>query len=111
MNLERLSHDHGDFYFSIYCASSTGEAGDGSPPGPRPPVMGLRDISYLLSIPAALLFILALVAWFRILRKPDHVPPTRKDVKRGGSAAMVVWAALALSLAAAVVAAVGRILG
>jgi hypothetical protein len=71
----------------------------------------MRNISYLLSLPAALLFILALVAWFRILRKPDHRPPSRKEVRRGGRAAMVIWAALAVSVAAALVAAVAWIQG
>jgi hypothetical protein len=73
--------------------------------------MDLRDISYWLSLPAAVLLILALVAWFRILRKPDHRPPSRKEVRRGGRAAMVIWAALALRVAAALVAGIARIEG
>jgi hypothetical protein len=71
--------------------------------------MGLREISYWLSLPAAVLLIVALVAWFRILRKPDHRPPSRNEVRRGGRAAMVIWTALALSVAATLVAGIARI--
>jgi len=71
--------------------------------------MGLREISYWLSLPAAVLLIVALVAWFRILRKPDHRPASRNEVRRGGRAAMVIWTALALSVAATLVAGIARI--
>lgn len=71
----------------------------------------MRDISFILAIFAILFLLVAALAWFRIIRKPDQEPPTKQDVKRGGSAAMVIVIAFLLSLVAAVVAIVGWIQG
>lgn len=69
----------------------------------------MRDTSLVLSLFAGLFLIVAGVAWFRIIRKPDRVPPTKKNVKRGNLAAMVIVVAFGISLVAALVAIVGWI--
>jgi ABC-type Fe3+-siderophore transport system permease subunit len=67
----------------------------------------MRDASFLLAVFAMLFLAVAGLAWFRIIRKPDKQPPTKKDVKRGGSAAMIIFIAFGLSAAAAVTAIIG----
>ena len=67
----------------------------------------MRDFSFFLAIFAVLFLAVAAIAWFRIIRKPDQDPPTKKDIKRGGSAAMVIVIAFVLSAFAAAVAIVG----
>ena len=69
----------------------------------------MRDISFILAVFAILFLLVAGLAWFRIIRKPDQEPPSKKDIKRGGSAAMVIVIAFLLSLVAALVAIVGWI--
>lgn len=71
----------------------------------------MRDVSFFLAVFAVLFLIVAGVAWFRIIRKPDQKPPTATDLKRGGSAAMVLVIAFGLSAVAAVVAIVSWIRG
>lgn len=71
----------------------------------------MRDVSFFLAVFAVLFLIGAVVAWFRIVRKPDQHPPTATDLRRGGSAAMVLVIAFGLSAVAAVIAIVGWIGG
>jgi hypothetical protein len=61
----------------------------------------LRDTSYIVAIIGALFLVVAGVAWWRIARKPDEDPPTEKNIKRGGSAAMIIVIAFLLSAVAA----------
>ena len=72
-------------------------------------MIGLRDVSFVLSLFAGLFLLAAGVAWYRIIRKPDRDPPTRKNVRRGGRASMVIVVAFGLSLLAAAVAILGWI--
>lgn len=69
----------------------------------------MRDTSFVLSLIAGLFLTVAAVAWFRIIRKPDRVPPTEKNLKRGNMAAMIIVVAFAFSVVAALVAVVGWI--
>lgn len=69
----------------------------------------MRDTSFVLSLFAVLFLVVATVAWFRIIRRPDREPPTAKNLKRGASAAMLIIVAFLLSLVAAGVAIVGWI--
>lgn len=71
----------------------------------------MRYTSFVLSLFAALFLVAAAIAWFRIIRKPDRVPPTRKNVTRGNRAAMAIIFAFGLSVVAAVVAIIGWIQG
>lgn len=67
----------------------------------------MRDISYIVGIIGALFLAVAVLAWWRIVRKPDQDSPTEKNIKRGDSAAMVIVVAFLLSALAAVVAVIG----
>ena len=67
----------------------------------------LRDTSYIVAIIGALFLAVAGVAWWRIARKPDEEPPTEKNIKRGGSAAMIIVVAFGLSVVAAAFAVFG----
>ena len=71
----------------------------------------MRDASYLIAAVALLFLAFAGLAWFRIIRKPDREPPTRSDVKRGKSAAMLIVVAFCVSAVAAVVALIAVIRG
>ena len=71
----------------------------------------MRDTSFILSLFAGVLLIVAAVAWFRIIRKPDRVPPTQKNVKRGNRAAIAIVLAFGVSAVAALVAIIGWIQG
>lgn len=61
----------------------------------------MRDASYIVALFGVLFLIVAAVAGFRILRKPDQTPPTEQDAKRASSAAMVIVIAFLLSAVAA----------
>ena len=67
----------------------------------------MRDVSVFLAVFAVLFLIVAALAWFRIIRKPDQSPPTKENTKRSDSAAMVIVIAFLLSAVAAVVALLG----
>jgi hypothetical protein len=69
----------------------------------------MRDTSFLIAVFAVLVLGVAALAWFRIIRKPDQDPPTKKDDRRAGSAAMLIVVAFGLSAVAAFLAVVGWI--
>ena len=69
----------------------------------------MRDLSYLIGLFGIAFLALAGVAWWRIIRKPDQVPPTAKNERRSGRAAKMVVIAFGLCAAAAFVALVGMI--
>jgi uncharacterized membrane protein YfcA len=69
----------------------------------------MGSISYFLALFGVLFLIVALLAWSRILRKPDASPPTRENDRRAESAAMVIVIAFLLSAVAAVVGVIGFI--
>ena len=69
----------------------------------------MRETSFVLSLFAGLFLVAAGIAWFKIIRKPDRVPPTRKNLRRGDRAAMIIVIAFGFSVVAAVVAIVGWI--
>jgi hypothetical protein len=71
----------------------------------------LRDTSYIVAIIGTVFLAVAGVAWWRIARKPDEEPPTEKNIKRGGSAAMIVVLAFLLSAVAAAFALFGWLQG
>lgn len=67
----------------------------------------MRDASYVVAAFAVLFLGVAVVGWWRIVRKPDAVPPTEANVRRSNSAAIFIAIALLLGAAAAVVAIIG----
>ncbi|HET9458993.1 MAG TPA: hypothetical protein VFO51_03325 [Sphingomicrobium sp.] len=67
----------------------------------------MRDFSFAIGLFGALFLAVAVLAWWRILHKPDSDPPTEKDSKRASSAAMVVVIAFLVSALAAAVAVIG----
>lgn len=67
----------------------------------------MRDASYIVALFGILFLVVAAFGWWRIVLKPDHVPPTENGSKRANSAAMVIVMAFLLSAAAATVAIVG----
>jgi hypothetical protein len=69
----------------------------------------MTDFSSFLALFAVLFLAVALLAWSRIIRKPDAVPPTKKNDRRSESAAMVIVIAFLLSAVAAVVGVIGFI--
>ena len=71
----------------------------------------MGNFSYILAIFGILFLAVAVLAWWRIVRKPDANPPSEKDAKRSNSAAMVIVIAFLLSAVAAVVAIIGWIRG
>ncbi|HEX2802492.1 MAG TPA: hypothetical protein VHN55_00695 [Sphingomicrobium sp.] len=69
----------------------------------------MRDTSFLLALCGMVFLAVAALAWFRIIRKPDEQPPTKKDDRRSELAAKVVVVAFGLSAVAAVIAIAGWI--
>ena len=67
----------------------------------------MGSISYFVAFFGALFLLVAVIAWSRILRKPDANPPTKKNDRRSESAAMVIVIAFVLSAIAAVVGVIG----
>ncbi|GAA4747765.1 hypothetical protein GCM10023264_11950 [Sphingomonas daechungensis] len=67
----------------------------------------MRDTSYIVGMIAALFLVVAGVAWLRIIQKPDRQPPSKKNIRRGNSASMVLVCAFFLSAFAAVAGIVG----
>jgi uncharacterized membrane protein YidH (DUF202 family) len=71
----------------------------------------MDDLSHFLALFGVLFLAVAVLAWWRILRKPDADPPTKKNNQRSESAAMVIVIAFLLSAVGAVVAIIGWIQG
>ena len=69
----------------------------------------MTDLSSFLALFAVLFLAVALLAWSRILRRPDSVPPTKKNDRRSESAARVIVIAFLLSAVAAVAGVIGFI--
>jgi len=69
----------------------------------------MRDASIFLAVFAVMFLAIAVLAWGRIIRKPDKQPPTAKNNKRSESAAMVIVIAFLLSAAGAAIAIAGWI--
>ena len=69
----------------------------------------MTDLSHFLALFGGLFLAVALLAWWRILRKPDAVPPTRHDDRRSESAARVIVIAFVLSAVGAVIGMIGWI--
>ena len=67
----------------------------------------MRSVSYLIGLMGALLLGIAAVVRWRIARIPDEAPPTKKDNQRSNPAAMLLFAAVLLSVIAAIVAVLG----
>lgn len=67
----------------------------------------MRDVSYIVALFGISFLVVAVVARWRIFRKPDEEPPTEKDSRRANSAAIVIAIAFLLSLAAAIIAILG----
>lgn len=67
----------------------------------------MRDLSYVIALAGILVLAGAGFAWWRIIRKPDEIPPTAKNDRRSGRAAKLIVIALGLCAAAALVALVG----
>jgi len=69
----------------------------------------MGNISYFVAFFGVLFLLVALLAWSRILRKPDSIPPTKKNDRRAESAAMVIVIAFVLSAIAAIFGVIGFI--
>ena len=67
----------------------------------------MGDLSYLLALFGVLFLLVAVLAWWRVLRNPDARPPTKKNVRRSESAAMVIVIAFLLCAVAAVAGVIG----
>lgn len=61
----------------------------------------MRDLSYLVALSGIVFLLVAAVAWWRIFLNPAEKPPTERDAKRAGSAAMYIVIAFLLSVVAA----------
>ncbi len=71
----------------------------------------MADLANFLALFGVLFLAVAILAWWRILRKPDAVPPTKKNDQRSESAAMVIVIAFLLSAVGAVLAIIAWIRG
>lgn len=71
----------------------------------------MADLGNFLALFGVLFLAVAILAWWRILRKPDAVPPTKKNDQRSESAAMVIVIAFLLSAVGAVLAIIAWIRG
>ena len=69
----------------------------------------MGSISYFVAFFGVLLLLVAMLAWSRILRKPDSIPPTKKNDRGAESAAMVIVIAFLLCAAAAIIGVIGFI--
>ena len=67
----------------------------------------MRDVSYIVALFGILFLVVAGVGYWRIARKPDENPPTKKDSKRASSAATLIVIAFLLSATAAIFAVIG----
>ena len=69
----------------------------------------MGSISYFVAFFGLLFLIVAVFAWSRILRKPDSIPPTKKNDRRAESAARVIVIAFLLCAVAAIIGVIGFI--
>ena len=69
----------------------------------------MGSISYFVAFFGVLFLLVAMLAWSRILRKPDSIPPSKKNDRRAESAAMVIVIAFLLCAAAAIIGVIGFI--
>lgn len=67
----------------------------------------MRDVSYILALFGLLFLGVAVLAWWRIIRKPDETPPTAQNSRRSRSAAMVIVIAFLVCAVAALAAVIG----
>ena len=69
----------------------------------------MRNISYIFALFAVLFLAMSGVAWWKIVRVPDEIPPSPGNIRRSSSASMIILIAFGLSAAAALIAVIGWI--
>ncbi len=67
----------------------------------------MRNASYVLAIIAVVMMLGAAFVWTQILRRPDEIPPTKKNHRRSDRAAKALVAAVVISALGAIVAVTG----